>query len=46
MFTKDPHSFADPEKAVVNHLDLDLEANFNKNILSGSATISFKCLRT
>ena len=44
MFTKDPHSFADPEKAVVNHLDLDLEANFNKNILSGSATISFKCL--
>lgn len=44
MITKDPHSFADPEKAVVNHLDLDLKANFNENILSGTATISFKCL--
>lgn len=43
MFTKDPHSFADPEKAVVNHLDLNLEANFNENILSGTATISLKC---
>ena len=44
MFTKDPHSFADPKKAVVNHLDLYLEANFNKKILSGTATISLKCL--
>jgi len=44
MFTKDPHSFADPKKAVVNHLDLYLEANFNEKILSGTATISLKCL--
>ena len=33
MFPKDHHSFADPIKAVINNLELDLEVNFEISIL-------------
>ena len=36
-FTKDPHSFAEPENAVVKHLDLDLKVDFASKVLSGKA---------
>lgn len=34
----DPHSYAQPERAVVNHLALDLTVNFQKKVISGKAT--------
>ena len=37
---KDNHSFAEPEKARVDHLDLTLEVNFEKKILHGTAKFS------
>lgn len=40
----DPHSFADPRKAELKSLKLDLEANFKKNILFGSAVLTLDCL--
>ncbi|MEO8087334.1 MAG: M1 family metallopeptidase [Bacteroidota bacterium] len=39
MITNDPHSFAKPNEAVVKHLDLNLTVDFEKKILSGSATL-------
>lgn len=36
----DPHSFADPEKAIVKHLDLRLTVNFDKKRLTGVAVWS------
>ncbi len=38
---KDPHTFAQPDEAVVNHLSLDLTVDFNKKTLSGTATLSY-----
>lgn len=35
---KDPHSFSNPEEAVVNHLDLDLKVDFAKQQITGIAT--------
>tara|TARA_B100000780_G_scaffold84260_1_gene57645 strand:+ start:86 stop:2002 length:1917 start_codon:yes stop_codon:yes gene_type:complete len=43
MFPKDHHSFADPIKAVINNLELDLEVNFERSILIGTAKITFQC---
>tara|TARA_B100000497_G_scaffold127593_1_gene169941 strand:+ start:1814 stop:3631 length:1818 start_codon:yes stop_codon:yes gene_type:complete len=40
----DPHSYADPGKAALKNLKLDLEANFEKNILFGSAILNLYCL--
>ena len=34
---KDPHSFAEPLKAVVKHLDLTIKVDFNTKIISGVA---------
>jgi leukotriene-A4 hydrolase len=39
---KDIHSFANPEKTLMNHLNLDLKVDFEKKILSGKATIHFE----
>ncbi len=36
--TKDDHSFAEPDKAVVKHLDLDIDVNFDTQTISGKAT--------
>lgn len=43
MQTKDPHSFAKPSEAVVTHLDLTLDADFQKQVLRGIARWDFKC---
>lgn len=37
QYVKDPHSYSDPEKAVVKHLQLNVAVDFNKQILSGEA---------
>jgi leukotriene A-4 hydrolase/aminopeptidase len=34
---KDPHSFAEPGKAVVTHLDLDIKVDFSTQVISGKA---------
>jgi leukotriene-A4 hydrolase len=36
---KDPHSFSNPDEAVVKHLTLNLTVDFNKKILSGTAML-------
>jgi leukotriene A-4 hydrolase/aminopeptidase len=38
-YMTDPHSFAKPGDAVVKHLDLDINVDFSKKIISGKATI-------
>ncbi|MCG9909950.1 MAG: M1 family metallopeptidase [Flavobacteriales bacterium] len=35
---KDPHSYSEPSKAVITHLELSLSVNFDTRKLSGSAT--------
>lgn len=37
-YATDTHSFAKPNEAVAKHLDLDLNVDFNKKIISGKAT--------
>ncbi|MBL7923330.1 MAG: M1 family metallopeptidase [Bacteroidia bacterium] len=39
MSTKDAHSFARPEEALVRHLDLNLKVDFSNQELSGTATL-------
>ena len=39
-FPKDVHSYANPDEAVVTHLDLTLSVDFDKKVLSGSVTHS------
>ncbi len=39
---KDPHSYAQPDKAVVTHLALNLTVNFQKKVLTGKATWEIK----
>ncbi len=34
---KDPHSFAEPAKAIVKHLDLDIKVDFATQLISGKA---------
>lgn len=36
-FVKDPHSYSQPEKAIVEHLSLDINIDFEKQIISGRA---------
>lgn len=38
----DPHSFAEPEDAVIKHLSLDLNVDFAKKTLQGNATIRYE----
>ena len=39
---RDIHSYSQPEKVRVKHLDLDCEVLFDKKILKGSATLSIE----
>ncbi len=41
---KDPHSFAEPEKVVVRHLDLNLKVDFKNKQLSGTAKLDIENL--
>jgi leukotriene A-4 hydrolase/aminopeptidase len=36
---KDPHTFANPDDAVVKHLDLDINVDFDKKQIAGKATL-------
>ena len=36
--SRDSHSFAEPQKAVVKHLDLDIKVDFDTQIISGKAS--------
>jgi aminopeptidase N len=42
--SRDPHSYAQPDKVRVTALDLDLSVSFNKHILSGSAVLDLEWL--
>jgi len=37
-YVDDPHSYAQPDKAVITHLDLDINVDFNSEIIKGKAT--------
>ncbi|WP_024769773.1 hydrolase/aminopeptidase [Aquimarina macrocephali] len=37
-YEEEPHSFAQPNKAAIKHLDLDIDVDFEKEIIKGSAT--------
>jgi leukotriene-A4 hydrolase len=39
MTTRDPHSFARPDEAIVNHLSLSLNVDFDRKVLDGIATL-------
>jgi leukotriene-A4 hydrolase len=38
VFLNDPHSFSNPDEAVTRHLELDLDVNFENQIISGVAS--------
>lgn len=37
-YVEEPHSYAQPNEAVITHLDLDIDVNFDKEIISGTAS--------
>jgi leukotriene-A4 hydrolase len=39
---RDPHSFSRPDEVRVEHIDLDLDVDFTKKQLSGTATLRFR----
>ncbi len=41
-YVEEPHSFAQPNKAVITHLDLDIKVDFDKKIISGKATYDIR----
>ena len=38
IFAEEPHSFAQPNKAYIKHLKLDIKVDFDTQIISGTAT--------
>lgn len=40
--TRDVHSYANPEQVRVKHVDLDLEALFDRKVLKGTATLTLE----
>lgn len=38
IYVEEPHSYARPNKAVIKHLDLEIDVDFENKIISGSAT--------
>ena len=38
----DPHSFSQPEEAVVKHMNLDLQVDFDKKVIIGNAEIEIE----
>ena len=40
--SKDPHSYAMPKEAMVTHLDLTLNVNFNTKNIEGEAVVFFQ----
>jgi leukotriene-A4 hydrolase len=37
-YVEESHSYAQPNEAVITHLDLDIDVNFDKKVISGTAT--------
>jgi len=37
-YADEPHSYAQPNDAFITHLDLDIDVNFNTQVISGTAT--------
>ena len=37
-YIDDPHSYSQPNQAVITHLDLDIDVDFNQRIISGMAS--------
>jgi leukotriene-A4 hydrolase len=42
QIVNDPHTFAEPQEAVVKHLDWDAEVNFDKKIIKGVARLTIE----
>ncbi len=42
MTIRDPHSFAEPHKAEVKHLDLEIAVDFDQKVIHGVATYEIK----
>ncbi len=40
----DPHSFSNPNRVMMTHLDLDLEVNFDERIVAGKASLTIEHL--
>ncbi|MFM7216916.1 MAG: M1 family metallopeptidase [Bacteroidota bacterium] len=45
MYTHDPHSFAQPDSAVIRHVKLELTVDFSQKILRGNAVIGYERLK-
>ena len=41
LYVNDIHSYAKPEDAVIKHINLDLEVDFQEKIISGEIKIFF-----
>ncbi|RKE92181.1 M1 family metallopeptidase [Ichthyenterobacterium magnum] len=41
-YVEESHSYAQPNKAVIKHLDLNIEADFEDKVISGSATYTIE----
>ena len=37
-YTEEPHSYAQPNNVVITHLDLDIDVDFNTQVISGTAS--------
>jgi leukotriene A-4 hydrolase/aminopeptidase len=44
LYPKDPHSFSEPNRVVVHHLDLELALDFDQEIIKGKATWTYEVL--
>ncbi|EDM43973.1 neutral zinc metallopeptidase, M1 family protein [unidentified eubacterium SCB49] len=41
-YTEEPHSYAQPNDAVISHLSLDIEVNFDTRVINGTATYNIE----
>ncbi|PQJ33194.1 aminopeptidase [Nonlabens arenilitoris] len=41
-YTEEPHSYAQPNDAIIKHLDLDINVDFESQLISGTATYDIK----
>ena len=41
-YVNEPHSYAKPNEAVITHLNLDIDVDFDKKIISGTATYDIR----
>ena len=40
VYVEEPHTYAKPNEAAITHLDLDITADFERKVISGTATYS------